>query len=62
MFHRLAKRVNTYTQCLFQFFVIILIQRHFLLYIDKFLHHFVLDLKDEKTDTRTKNRLLLCHL
>lgn len=49
-------------QCLFQFFEIVLIRLHFLLYIDKFHHHRVLDLKDEMIDIQTKNLLLLCHL
>ncbi|KAE9534176.1 hypothetical protein AGLY_008683 [Aphis glycines] len=37
-------------------------QLHFLLYIDKFLHHHVLNLKDGKTDIQMKNRPLLFHL
>lgn len=49
-------------RCLFQFFGIKLIQRHFLQHIDKFLHHYVLDLKDGKIDIRMKSLPLLFHL
>lgn len=48
-------------QYLFLFFEIILIRHHFLLHIDKFLHRYVLDLKDEMTDIRMKSLPLLFH-
>lgn len=49
-------------RCLFRFFGIKSTQRHFLQHIDKFLHHYVSDLKDEKTDIQMKSLLLLFRL